>query len=247
MSFILSGFSSLAIAIPTLLMGVHLLSDAIGSSGKERTTALLGALTTLCYGIAYGLWAFRSLTIDSMASVEVVRSWSLLHGLLVGFAGFFLVYWCVMATHPEFFEKRKWAAVLPLFGTVPYTILVFLGSMQATDTVVLNFVTDLGMSMATPIGALFSLVALIDWFFYLFLIPLTAFYLYYRTTRGTAAGRNTLILLVGFIVFSVIFLLSMLMRASPSEGYFGVVSNFIIAMAWFLIYYGYRLSGGIRE
>ena len=245
MSVFFSGLSSLTIAIPTLLIGLHLMFDARKSIGTRRTAALFGSLAGFCHFVAYGTWAVRSLAIDPMAGVAIVMPWTLTHGVFVAIGGFFLPFWTITATHPEFFVKHKWVAILPIITTLLMVAVTIIGSLQATETVVMNFVTDLGVNMTTSIGSLFGLLALINTFFFLCLTPPLVFFLFYRRNRGTTAGRNSLIIALGFLFNAFAFFGTFFVRTAPGVSYEGIILNFVLATTWLVIYYFYCIAGGI--
>jgi hypothetical protein len=246
-SYILGGLTSLAIAIPTFLLGVRLLSDVPRLAGKERTTALLGSLTGFTYFVAYAVWGIRSLAVGPMAGTAAVIPWTLVHGVFIGFGAFFLLYWAIMATHPDFFSKRKWLVILPVIWTGLYTVITAIGTLQATDTIVMAFVTDIGVDIATPVGLMFSLVTMIGWVFYMCLPAPLGYYLFYRRNKGTRGARNALALSLTFVVQALTVLGVMMLRSSASSGYEGIMLNIVVAVAWFAVYYEYRLSGGIWQ
>jgi len=237
MSNVLGAAVCFLIFVPAFLGFLMLLMEAAKSKGLKRTRALIASLVGLMIGSGYLVWGIRSLTVAADAPVGTVLPWFQATWSLGGLSAFFLVYYVILQTNPDFFRKRIWAAVLPVIGTGTFLTLLFAYLPAVATTVQVAFVTDIQVDLALQIVA--ALLVLL----YLAIVP-TAFVYKYASSekvRGTKSARRAYILLLGVLIWFVAWLFEG-NRSLPEMNYTMIFARGMIVVAFFVVLVGYRMK-----
>lgn len=218
----------IAVFIPCFILGLQLLLDSMHTSGRERTTALFGCLTGVLIGFGFLMYSFQ-VVLQPMAALFLLLQWT-----LNGIGTFFLVYWVTLATHPTFFDTRKWVAVLPVILSSLFIGLLFIGIMGGTTTI----------DLTTPIGMAFGLVAIVGCILYAGVVPTIAYVPYMRSegVKGTKEASKVRLVLLGFLLYFLALFFNNFVNLAPA-GFEMIATALygVMALGWWLIWIGYRL------
>jgi hypothetical protein len=201
---------------------LYQLINTFTRTGRKRILAILGFLIALFLVLPLSIflygWGFQPYLF-----------WVTVYGpifyVLLAVSPFFLVYYVIMVSFPDFFSKNKWAIILPVIGFI--TILaVTLVDIPLGITNILNW---------SPIH---YYGVLLYYTVYILIIPLFAAYHYLRLERirGTPRVKWILVITLGTVLWFIAGTVGLIPPFTSMPG--AMVPAAILGLAWWIIFIG---------
>lgn len=235
----------LVVMIITFLFGLQLFFEYIRTEDTDRQLLLYAILMLWLYGLSYGIVGMRYIMVVPWATTSMLLGWSLLFAFCMGGAAFFGLFWVIRVTYPNFFTDRgRWVAFLPILGTIGFVALAYLTVHTHPVWIVFGFVTDLAPNLTTYYGLGFSILAFVNIVMYMGVVPLSVwfFYLLRRRSLGTKVMMKDLMIWIGLLLVFVTVLIDTAMRFIPGSDFIVIYARGLLAVGFFLFWFGYRLA-----
>lgn len=200
------------------------------------------------WAASYAVMGFRILVISPDAVYKIVEGFSLQWSLYLSAGGFFGLFWAIRATYPNFFTGRgKWVALLPILGTLGFMGLLWPAVLTHPNLVYHGFVTVLSPNLTTYYGIGFTIIAFVDIVFYVGFVPLGVFFiqLLRRRKLGSKVMIKDLLLWIGLLLIFVGLIVDAGLHYVPVADMIVVAARALIAVGFFLFWFGYRLANYI--
>ncbi|MFW9832134.1 MAG: hypothetical protein ACFFD8_10215 [Candidatus Thorarchaeota archaeon] len=235
----------MAVMIIVFIFGLHLFIEYIRAHDVDRSLLMYALLMLWLYALGYGILGMRYIVVIPNATLPMLQGWDLLYAFSIGAAGFFGLFWIIRVSHPNFFKKRgRWVALLPILATVGYLTLAYLATITHPTLISLGFVTALAPNLTTYYGLGFTVLAFVNLVMYIGVRPIGLWFIYLRRRRslGTKVMMKDLMVWIGLLLIFVTILLDTAMRFVPGSDFIVVYGRGLLAVGFFLFWFGYRLS-----
>jgi hypothetical protein len=207
----------------SLLFALWALAE-VARMGKDAAVgAFCEFLAALFVFLAFLLLAISMVQLPAAAPVDQLLPYYLGAWSFVGLHAFCMVFALLRG---EYFQKRVWAIVLPVLGTLSYLALVWMLATPSTVGLVFDGVLNY---VAMPLVLLASAGVLLV--LYILVIPLFAFYALAKQLKG-AQKQWTLSVWFGFLVWAIA---ALLFVAVQFAAFLGLVALGLAAFAWVFV------------